>query len=244
MSNFHIQIKEPREIIPRLGKGERHWKQGRSAYELSTTWMKSGGIPPSVKSVLQQAPEWRSIELLEGIFERETNLPGRGRPSQTDLLAIVRLERSNAILGVEGKVDEPFGRLVDDWLAGTAVREEAASASTYEPTDKNRRFRLAGLCAALDVDPTAVGRLHYQLFHRTCVALFEAKRFGYPRAAMLVHSFAAKPTPPAKPAGFDEFSAFALAVKMPVEGPNTISAPRPCDGVEMRLAWVSDNLST
>ncbi len=242
MSNFHMQIKEPKEIIPRLGKGELHWKQGRSAYELSTTWMKSGGMPPAVRTVLQQVPEWRSAELLEGIFERETGLPGRGRPSQTDLLAIVRLERTNAILAVEGKVDEPFGPLVDDWLGGVVVGDEQASADTSDRS-ANRRVRLAGLCAALDVDPAAVGRLHYQLFHRTCAALFEARRFRYSQAAMLVHSFAAVPTPSSGPAGFDEFSEFALAVKMPVASPNVISPPRRCDGIELRLAWVSDKLS-
>lgn len=220
---------------------ELHWKQGRSAYELSTTWMRSGGIPSSVRTVLQQAPEWRSAELLEGIFERETDLPGRGRPSQTDLLAIVRLEHGNAILGVEG-VDEPFGPLVDDWLAGAVVNDEQASTGTPDRS-ANRRVRLAGLCAALDVDPAAIGRLHYQLFHRTCAALFEARRFGYSHAAMLVHSFAVIPTPSAKPAGFAEFAAFAQAVKMPVATPNALSPPRRCDGIEMRLVWVSDKLS-
>ena len=39
MPNFQIAIEEPDEIIPRLGKKELHWKKGRSAYELSTSWM-------------------------------------------------------------------------------------------------------------------------------------------------------------------------------------------------------------
>lgn len=34
MASFHMPIKRPEEIIPRLGKAGRHWKKGRSAYEL------------------------------------------------------------------------------------------------------------------------------------------------------------------------------------------------------------------
>jgi hypothetical protein len=243
MSNFHMLIKEAKEIIPRLGKGELHWKEGRSAYELSTAWMRAGGIPSSVRSVLQQAPEWQPVELLEGIFERETDLPGRGRPSQTDLLAIVRLKSGNAILGVEGKVDEPFGPLVEDWLRAAQTENAQQSESGKEPDRSNRKTRLEGLCSLLMVDPTSVGKLYYQLFHRTCAALYEAKRFAYPRAAMLVHSFALTPPLPATPAGFEEFAAFARAVGMPVASPNAISPAKICDGVEMRLAWVSDRLS-
>lgn len=40
---------------------------------------------------------------------------------ETDLLAIVRLQSGNAVLAVEGKVDEPFGPLVDDRLAKRAT---------------------------------------------------------------------------------------------------------------------------
>ena len=135
MGSFHISIERPEEIIPRLGKQELHWKKGRSAFELSSAWMQANGLPLPVRAVVEQAPEWRSTKFLEGIFERETELPGKGRPSQTDLLAIVALKDGNAILGVEGKVDEPFGPIVDDWLAGAK--------------DQNRQDRLAGLCSTV-----------------------------------------------------------------------------------------------
>ena len=157
MARFHIPIEEPNEIIPRLAKQERHWKKGRSAFELSTAWVSANGIPSSVTNVLDQVPEWHGAELVEGIFEHETELPGKGRPSQTDLLAIVALNDGHAILGVEGKVDEPFGPLIGDWLA--------------DAKDGNRKDRLAALCATLRTDPQAVGGLFYQLFHRTCASI-------------------------------------------------------------------------
>src|SRR5689334_18418289 len=98
-----MPIEQPEEIKPRLGK-LTHWKEGRSAYELAAAWMRVGGIPDRVREVLDQAPEWRHAELLDAIFERETNLPGQGGGSQTDLLAVIRLIDGNAILAVEGKV--------------------------------------------------------------------------------------------------------------------------------------------
>lgn len=139
MPNFQIAIERPEEIIPRLGKQELHWKKGRSAYELATSWMTVKSFPSPVMAVLEQTGEWRGAVLLEAIFERETALGSRGRPSQTDLLAVVALPTGNAILGVEGKVDEPFGPKVRDWLGGTE--------------NSNRHRRLNVLCETLDVDP-------------------------------------------------------------------------------------------
>ena len=77
MANFQMPIEEPKEIIPRLGK-EGHWQQEPSAFELATSWMKAKRIPDRVRQVLDQAPDWRQAELLDAIFERKTEMPGRG----------------------------------------------------------------------------------------------------------------------------------------------------------------------
>jgi hypothetical protein len=76
MPNFQTSIEKPEEIISRLGRLDLHWKKGRSTFELSTAWMQAGGIPQSVRSVLDQAPEWHGAKLLDAIFERETAPPG------------------------------------------------------------------------------------------------------------------------------------------------------------------------
>jgi hypothetical protein len=230
MGHFHIAIERSEEIIPRLGKKELHWKKGRSAFELANSWMKADGLPVSVRTVIEQAPDWQGAKFLDGIFERQTNLPGRGGPSQTDLLTLLALKDGNGILGVEGKVDEPFGPQVVDWLEGAE--------------NQNRSERLAGLCATLGVDVNAVGRLFYQLLHRTCASIYEAKRFGYWRAVMLVHCFADAPARSKAPPWFDEFSKFSIAVGMPVVRPGFLSPSKICDGIEVRLAWVSDELSS
>lgn len=54
---------------------------------------------------------------------------------------------------------------------------------------------------------------------------------------MLVHSFSSAG------AWFKEFSAFSLAVGMAVDLPGTVSAPKVCGDVVMRLAWVSDEVA-
>jgi len=245
MPNFHIAIEKPEEIIPRLGKPDLHWKKGQSAFELSTAWMRARGFPPSVRSVFDNASEWDGAELLEGIFERETFLPGLGRPSQTDLLGIIALKDGNAIPGVEGKVDEPFGELVGEWRKGGPKEtpgEKSAAKAQRERSKKNRTNRLVALCALLDVDHGSADKLFYQLLHRTCATIYEAQRFRYPRAVMLVHSFATPTTSSGLPAGFEDFSLFAEAVGMPIPRPGSISSVKQCGGVEVRLGWASDQI--
>lgn len=248
MTVFQIPIERPEEVRPRLGDPDRHWKPGRSAFELATAWMRAGDIPALVRSVLDQAPEWTGAELLEAIFERSTALPGRGYASQTDLLGIISLADGNAILGVEAKVDEPFGELVGEWLEGTLRRNRAESDADFElrreRSKTNRADRLQSLCGILEVDEARVGDLHYQLIHRTCAAVYEAKRFRYRRAMMLVHSFAAADGTTGFPPCFEEFRAFSHVLGMPVSKPGSVSLAKSLGGVELRLGWVTDAPAT
>jgi len=64
----------------------------------------------------QAHPTFRSAELIDGFLERAGRSWICGRPSQTDLLAVIGLEKRIAIVAIEGKAGEPFG----DWsrLAG------------------------------------------------------------------------------------------------------------------------------
>ncbi len=222
---FHITAEKPEDLIPRLGKGELHWKKGRSAYELSHAWMAADGLPPTVRKVLAPVPGWCDGQLIDAFFERETNLRTTGWPSQTDLLVLMKMKDGNGVIAVEGKVDEPFGEIVTEWLG---------AGPPYAPT---RLKRLEGLCGSLGLGATACEGLYYQLLHRTAAALYEAQRYGFPRALMLVHSFSSDS------AWFPEFAQFAAAMGMPVAAPNGVSEMRVCEGVELRLGWVSDTSS-
>ena len=145
-------LTEPENVIRYLAKQERHWREGYSAYELTHSWVRAKGIPEPVAEVLHQSEEFRRVELIEGLFEKETDLRTPGRPSQTDLLALVGDGSDFAVLGIEGKVDEPFGPLVAEWL-------EDASA--------NKIARLSVLRETLGLADDDVLYLRYQLLHRT-----------------------------------------------------------------------------
>jgi hypothetical protein len=171
---FHAEeIRRPEDVIRHLAKGQQHWSKGYSAFELAHCWIASGGIPVRVRAALDDCPAYHAAELIEGFSERQINLRTRGYPSQTDLMAYLRLKDGYAVAAVEGKVDEPFGDLVAEWNDGSSGRVR----------------RLAGLCDVLRLDPSTVVSLRYPLLHRTVSAIFEAERYKCNRALLLVHSF-------------------------------------------------------
>ncbi|MCP4308852.1 MAG: hypothetical protein GY788_29050 [bacterium] len=215
------RIQQPADVIPFLAKGKRHWREGYSAYELAHSWVLANGIPATVRTVLDTPPSYRGAELIEGIFEHETDLGTRGRSSQTDLLGLVQLREGRSVLGVEGKVEEPFGPLVRKWRDGSPGKER----------------RLARFCKTLGLDSDGVEDLRYQLFHRTAAAIYEAKRLGWDRALVLVHSFSRKRT------SLSDFLAFASAMGFAIEDVGIVSPPIIREGIELRLAWVADSPS-
>src|SRR6185369_7411305 len=77
-------------------------------------------------------------------------------------------------VAVEGKVAEPFGPTLDEWLAN--------------PSD-GKQSRLAYLRDLLGLPAEIPGDLRYQLLHRAGSAIVEASRFKTDSAAIIVHSF-------------------------------------------------------
>jgi hypothetical protein len=215
-------MRRPEDVIPFLGKQELHWREGRSAKLLMDQWFAAGGLPASIRAVLDTAGPFSGATMLEGWPERETELPwGKGRPTQTDLLALLRLESGElAVLGIEAKVDETLGPLVGDWL-----REGG----------DNRVARLNGLCALFGLDPTAVHAMRYQVLHRIAGSVLEAQRFGCRRAAVLVQSWCPRRT------GLPEFQTFASAVGLSLDA-NATSGPLHVEGVELWIGWVAEEL--
>lgn len=214
---YAMPMSKPEDVRPCLGDPERHWRKGYSALELATSWMHARGFPLSVRAVLDQDPLWRSATMLDGFFERQVDLKTRGFPSQADLVVLSRLDSGLGVIAVEGKVREPFGKIVRDWN-----------------TSNGREERLASLCRAIGADRTKVNSLRYQLFHRAASALFEAERYGAQHALMLVHSFSEAGD------SLSDFQAFCRVVGFGEVGKGQISAPRRCGDVDMQLGWVSD----
>ena len=220
--NLSIAVEQAADIIPRLGS-PIHWKQGRSAKALADSWTQAESLPPAIAEILRGTPEYADSQLVEAWFERKTELPDRqGRPSQTDLLALITARDGLAVLAIEGKVDEPFGQSVQDWLGPD------------RPETKLRR--LEGLCDALGLRSKPVGDLRYQLLHRTVAAILEARRFRTPSAVLLIQSFCPNTT------GFADFRRFAERLGYASVEPGTVTEPKEVAGVVLRLGWVSDQV--
>src|SRR5687768_16820125 len=77
-----------------LADPDRHWRQGKSAYELAAAWESAArterGLPEDVAAVLDQSDELRGAQLLIGIPEHQVSLEGGGHASQTDLWAMLQ----------------------------------------------------------------------------------------------------------------------------------------------------------
>jgi hypothetical protein len=120
---LYVPVREPEDIVRHLGKKEKHWKGGRSAHALASLWVKHNGFPPRIEAALKSNPKFQSAKLVDAFVERQVDLRSEGRPSQTDLLAIVSLNDGLAILAVEGKAGESFGKHVHKWRDGSDEKE-------------------------------------------------------------------------------------------------------------------------
>ena len=102
----------------------------------------------------------------------------------------------------------------------------------------SKQERLDDLCARLELDPSTVADLRYQLLHRTVSAVLEARRYGAAEALMLVHSFDPKNS------SLEDYQAFAGALGLRDARPNAITSEKEIDGVTLRLGWVAERAST
>ncbi len=84
--------------------------------------MNAKGFPDSVKSTFQKSDisVFSDIEFIAGLVEHEVPLPGGGHPSQNDILVIAKTKKELAIIAVKGKVSEPFGETVGEWLKNSS----------------------------------------------------------------------------------------------------------------------------
>lgn len=159
-----------------LAEPDKQWKKGFSARALAYCWQDSEGLPSNVQSVFAKSTfeVFKNFELLLAIPEHQVPLPGGSRPSQSDIWVLGRGKGELVSIAVEGKVSEPFGPTIREWLQD-------------ESSGKKDRlyFLLNKLGLPAQIDET----IRYQLLHRTASAIIEAHRFNAIHAMMLVHSF-------------------------------------------------------
>lgn len=206
-----------------LADPEKQWRTGYSARTLAHCWEAADGLPEEVATLFASnlSLGGEEPELLMAIPEHKVPLPGGRKESQNDVFALVRAGDRTVSVAVEGKVDEPFGPTVGDWLANAS---------------DGKRDRMAFLCETLGLTAPIPDEVHYQLLHRTASAVIEAQRFKTDAASMLVHSFS--PTR----MWFDAFVKFVGLYGRGVEAGELVEVTLP-SGMPLFLGWALGDLA-
>jgi hypothetical protein len=160
-----------------LADPETQWVPGYSAKELAECWERAVGFPQEISRLFLESgiSSFRKVELLLAFPEFQVKLPGGRKASQNDLFILAKDLGGNLIaITVEGKVQEPFGETLDEWL---------------KDSSEGKKKRLEFIIKKLGLSEELPSHIRYQLLHRTASAVIEANRFNAMKAVMIVHSF-------------------------------------------------------
>lgn len=222
MCRIYIPAENSEDWRHLLASPEKHWRDGYSAKSLAESWQNADGFPVDVRKALDESgiSAFKNTEMILGIPEYKVALPGGKAASQNDLFVLARGAEGLIVIMVEGKVAEPFGPLVSEWLKGASA---------------GKKKRLSYLCDTLDLQIDQVQSLRYQLLHRAVSALITARKFNTVHALMLVHSLSSDHI------GFDDFSTFAdLFGAKPEIG--KIQSLKKSGGISLYSAWIHSEL--
>jgi len=161
--------------------GEKQWKDGRSAKELAKAWFRSQKpkVPEELEALFESHPATKGLVIETAIPELPTPLHNfRGETRNSDLIMLGRVGNIGTLVGVEAKVDEPFGEVVLEY------REKAKSRSKIPE-------RIDHLCRSIFDRPMdeELGSLRYQLLHGVGGTLIESKSRKAEQAVFVVHEF-------------------------------------------------------
>lgn len=200
-----------------LAEPDKQWKTGYSARTLAHAWEAADGFPPEIAELFTGGCGFQgeAPELLLAIPEHKVPLPGGQRESQNDVFALVRIGDRTVSMTVEGKVNEPFGPTVGQWLTNPSP---------------GKQERMAFLCRTLGISDPPPADIYYQLLHRTASAIIEADRFKTDAAAMVVHSFSPERT------WFDAFERFVGLYGHSIEPGHLVEVSLPT-GMPLFLGW-------
>jgi len=218
MKTFHIKTNHLEAWKSLLANPEKQWKAGYSAYELAYAWTNTEGLPKSVSAAFANT-DYERIKILYAFPEHQVYLNNIKAPSQNDLFVLGKIDQDLVVVMVEGKVNEPFGELLKDWL--------------YQASE-GKKERLAFLKNTLQLPPSLpIDHIRYQLLHRAASALIEAENLNAKRAILLVHSFSREHS------WFDDYSSFVSLFGLHAQKDGLTNSVL-IDGVQLSFGWVSD----
>lgn len=196
---------------------DKHWVPGRSAMSIAETWHNADGFPAPVAAAFRAAGDpFDSLKPLLVIPEHKVPLPGGNRDSQNDVWVLARHAKGLASVTVEGKVSEPFGDTLADWI---------------KDASPGKRERLEFLIRTIGLSGEPHGSIRYQLLHRAASALIEAERFCADTAVMLVHSFSRDDI------GLGDFRSFTRLFGVSSLPDELVRLSKP-SGIPLYAAWI------
>ena len=218
-SKIFIPSKSPEDWKGLLAEPDKQWKTGYSAKALAYCWEEAGGFPKSVQKVFSQTsyPLFKGMIPLLILPEYQVPLPGGARPSQNDIFVLAHSNEGLVTITVEGKVKEPFGPTVSEWLKNSSP---------------GKQLRLEFLRERLELMNDSLDHIRYQLLHRTASVLIEAKWFNASSAVMLVHSFSQDQ------AWFEDYNEF-LKLFDQIGKPDSVTFVGKKDGIDLYFSWVT-----
>ena len=120
MTKIYVPADSPDDGQRLLADPVKHWRTGYSAKELAYAWMEyPNEFPRKVMSVFESSgfEMFRTIEMLLAIPEYETPLPYGSGVSRSDIFVLAKSAGNLVSITVEGKVSEPFDKIVSGWKA-------------------------------------------------------------------------------------------------------------------------------
>ena len=140
---------------------ERHWKKGRSAYSVAEFILNRGGAVHLESRLFEVLKQSVSIRLVNPEKEVRFDKFGRGRVHDLAIEGIVGGEQS-LFLGLEAKVDESFGPIIQDQL------ESAQKQLSKNPRSKAvERIRALPARYSPSISLDSMLDIRYQLVHGT-----------------------------------------------------------------------------
>jgi len=222
MNKIFVPSNEPENWRSLLAEPDKHWRPGYSAMALAFCWQQAHGFPDCVQRVFSASDMklFQTAKLLLAFPEYKVPLPGGARSSQNDLFILAKGDGRLISMAVEGKVSEPFGPTVSEWLK--------------EPS-RGKETRLKFLCKTLSLDRQAAPPIRWQLLHRTASVLIEAEKFNASHALMLVHSFSRTYE------GFADYAAFLSLYDVKARK-DKIHCAGNLNGIQLFFGWVRGDI--
>jgi hypothetical protein len=221
MKSFHMKTGDLEVWKSLLADSEKQWKAGYSAYELAHAWTQTSGLPKSIQTAFTNS-DFERFKILYAFPEHQVYLNNNKAPSQNDLFILGKVDQDLVVIMVEGKVEEPFGELVKDWLLQAS---------------EGKKERLTFLKDKLRLSPFAsIDHIRYQLLHRAASAVIEAENLNVKKAIMLVHSFSQNDS------WFADYAYFVSMFGLKAQK-NALTQPVLINGVHIVFGWVSDKPS-